>query len=199
MRKRDAVMLLLPIVLPACTLDQTNRERLRLLSIEECAEQSAGNGPFAGAKSPQLIRKECEQTLAWDQEYQRILHRKSSQHTKLTAPGEQQYFDENAWRLVTERIRERDYPTVLSPEEEVARAAALNATQSQPEDNSAARVYEPRLLPVSPYLMGKKDLERADAVISDLIQEHFADKKVHRALAVLRTIVVEERRKKDRL
>lgn len=198
MRKKYVFIFLLPILLSACSIDCTNQDRLRLLSIEECAEKRAGNSAFAGDKSYPLIRKECEQMLVFDEDYQRMSNRRYSKSAKLTYPENQKYFNENAWRLVTDRIRERYYPRYLSPEDEVARAMALNEEQSQTEDKSVLRVYEPRLLPVSPYLMNLKELEMANESISDLIFENRDNKRLKGSLAVLRTIVIEERTQKER-
>lgn len=198
MRKKYVFIFLLPILLSACSIDRTNQDRLRLLSIEECAEKRADNSAFAGDKSYQLIRKECEQMLVFDEDYQRISNRRYSKSAKLIYPENQKYFNENTWRLVTDRIRERYYPKYLSPEDEVARAMALNEEQSQTEDKSVLRVYEPRLLPVSPYLMNLKELEMANESISDLIFENRDNKRLKGPLAVLRTIVIEERTKKER-
>ncbi|MEC4749853.1 hypothetical protein [Methylomicrobium sp. Wu6] len=197
MRKKYLVILL-PTLLSACSVDRTNQDRLRLLSIEECAEKRADNSAFSGDKSYQLIRKECEQMLVFDGDYQRMNNRRYSKSAKLTYPENQKYFNENTWRLVTDRIRERYYPKYLSPEDEVARAKALNENQSQIEDKSVLRIYEPRLLPVNPYLMNLKELEMANESISDLIYENRDNKQLHGSLAVLRTIVIEERIKKER-
>ena len=198
MRKKCLVIILLPTLLSACSINHTNQDRLRLLSIEECSEKRAGNSAFSGDKSYQLIRKECEQMLVFDEDYQRMSNRRYSKSAKLTYPENQKYFNENTWRLVTDRIRERYYPKYLSPEDEVARAMALNEKQSQIEDKSVMRVYEPRLLPVSPYLMNLRQLEMANESISDLIYENRDNKQLHGSLAVLRTIVIEERTKKER-
>ncbi|MDP3530755.1 MAG: hypothetical protein U1E13_10825 [Methylophilaceae bacterium] len=99
---------------------------------------------------------------------------------------------------MTDRIRERHYPQYLAPEEEVARAMALNEKQAQIGDKSVLRVYEPRLLPVSPYLMNWRELGKADDSISDLMYENRDNKQLYGSLAVLRTIVIEERIKKER-
>ena len=198
MRKKYVFILLPSILLSACSIDRTNQDRLRLLSIEECAEKRAGNSAFSGDKSYQLIRKECEQMLVFDEDYQRMSNRRYSKSAKLTYPENQKYFNENSWRLVTDRIRERYYPKHLSPEDEIARAKALNEKQSQIEDKSVLRVYEPHILPVSPYLMNLKELEMANESISDLIYENRDNRQLHGSLAVLRTIVIEERTKKER-
>lgn len=198
MRKKYVFILLPSILLSACSIDRTNQDRLRLLSIEECAEKRGGISAFAGGKSYQFIRKECEQMLVFDENYQRMSNRKYSKSAKLTYPENQKYFNENTWRLVTDRIREKYYPKCLSPEDEIARAKALNEKQSQIEDKSVLRVYEPHILPVSPYLMNLKELEMANESISDLIYENRDNRQLHGSLAVLRTIVIEERTKKER-
>ncbi|MDO8938594.1 MAG: hypothetical protein Q7U98_05500 [Methylicorpusculum sp.] len=198
MQKKIILILLLPILLSACSIDRTNQDRLRLLSIEECAEERAGNSAFGGDKSSQLIRKECEQMLVLNENYQRMSNRSYSKSAKLTYPENQKYFNENTWRLVTDRIRERHYPQYLAPEEEVARAMALNEKQAQIGDKSVLRVYEPRLLPVSPFLMNWWELGKADDSISDLMYENRDNKQLYGSLAVLRTIVIEERIKKER-
>src|SRR5574343_510193 len=72
MRKKCLVIILLPTLLSACSINHTNQDRLRLLSIEECSEKRAGNSAFSGDKSYQLIRKECEQMLVFDEDYQRM-------------------------------------------------------------------------------------------------------------------------------
>ena len=63
-------------------------------------------------------------------------------------------------------------------------------------DPSLLRDWEPRLLPVSPYLMNYKKLRMAQDIVSDLIYQHRED-EFFTKLKVISTILVTESQKKD--
>ncbi|MDO9141811.1 MAG: hypothetical protein U1E09_00335 [Methylococcales bacterium] len=183
---------LLAGLLSACATNDRNHELLMSLAVNECAESRQNSSKFNQGKSYQLIKGECEQLQVLDENYQRITNKRFSKNSRLTYPEDQEYFDEETWFLVTERIRETYYPQYLPPNEEVERAHFFNEKQRFLDDESVRRAYEPRLLPVSPYLMNKKELEKAHEAISDLIYENRDDKKLHRLLSVLSVIVAKE-------
>lgn len=190
-------LLTLAILISACTNINRDRDLLEYLSIEECVDKRGNSSDFNKDKSHELLRNECEQLKALDEHHQKIVNKRFRKSRKVTYPDKQEYFDEGAWYLVTERIRETYYSKYLSPEQEVERATYLNEQQSRLEDKSVQRVYEPRLLPVSPYLMSYRELGMAYEAVSGLIQENFDNKKLHRSLNALSVIVIKERSKKN--
>jgi len=113
-------------------------------------------------------------------------------------PEEQEYFNEKTWSLVTERIRAVHYPEYLAPEEEVRRANSLNANQDRLEDQSVQRFYEPRLLPVSPYLMNRRELGMACTAIGELMRENRNNPPLYRSLSTIDVLVLKEIGKLDR-
>jgi len=190
-------LLTLAILISACTNINRDRDLLEFLSIEECVDKRGNSSDFNKDKSHELLRNECEQLKALDEHNQKIVNKRFRKSRKVTYPDKQEYFDEGAWYLVTERIRETYYSKYLSPEQEVERATYLNEQQSRLEDKSVQRVYEPRLLPVSPYLMSYRELGMAYEAVSGLIQENLDNKNLHRSLNALSVIVINERSKKN--
>ncbi len=185
------VLWVLPVV-SGCTVDTSNARRLKLLALEECVdnrERSVGNQ----GKSHGLLFSECEQIQSIT-ESQQSWHRKN----RHSIPEEQEYFNEKTWSLVTERMREVHYPQYLASEEEVKRASSLNANQDRLEDQSVQRIYEPRLLPVSPYLMNRRELGMASSAIGDLIYENRNNPPLHRSLSTINVIVLKEIGKRER-
>jgi hypothetical protein len=192
-----ALVLIQAILISACTNINRDRDVLEYLSIEECVDKRGNSSGFNKDKSHELLRIECEQLQAIDENHQKIANKRFRKNRKVTYPDEQEYFDEGAWYLVTERIRETYYPKYLSPAQEVEKANRLNEQQARLKDKSVQRLFEPRLLPVSPYLMNYRELELAHEVISDLIHENWDNKKLHRSLSALSVIVIKERSKKE--
>jgi len=192
-----ALVLIQAILISACTNINRDRDLLEYLSIEECVDKRGNSSGFNKDKSHELLRNECEQLQAFDENHQKIVNKRFRKNRKVTYPDKQEYFDEGAWYLVTERIRETYYPKYLSPEQEVERANRLNEQQARLEDKSVQRIYEPRLLPVSPYLMSYRELGMAYEAVSGLIQENLDNKNLHRSLNALSVIVINERSKKN--
>lgn len=193
-----ALVLIQAILISACTNINRDRDVLEYLSIEECVDKRGNSSGFNKDKSHELLRIECEQLQANDENHQKIANKRFRKNRKVTYPDEQEYFDEGAWYLVTERIRETYYPKYLSPAQEVEKANRLNEQQARLEDKSVQRVYEPRLLPVSPYLMSYRELEMAHEAVSGLIHENLDNKKLHRSLSAISVILIKERTKKER-
>ncbi|MBS3951876.1 MAG: hypothetical protein KGZ88_02890 [Methylomicrobium sp.] len=193
-----ALVLIQAILISACTNINRDRDFLEYLSIEECVDKRGNSSDFNKDKSHELLRNECEQLQALDENHQKIANKRFRKNRKVTYLDKQEYFDEGAWYLVTERIRETYYPKYLSPEQEVERANRLNEQLARLKDKSVQRVYEPRLLPVSPYLMSYRELEMAHKAVSGLIQENWDNKKLHRSLSAISVILIKERTKKER-
>ena len=193
-----ALALIQAILISACTNINRDRDVLEYLSIEECVDQRANSSDFNKNKSHELLRLDCEQLQALVENHQKIATKRFRKNRKVTYPDEQEYFDEGAWYLVTERIRETYYPKYLSPVQEVEKASLLNEQQTHLEDKSVQRVYEPRLLPVSPYLMSYRELELAHEAVSGLIHENIDNKKLHRSLSAINVILIKERTRKER-
>lgn len=191
------LMVTIVLWLPGCATAPPKPNPLKTLAIDACADARQSESAFNARKSHQLVRYECEQILALDESYCKIDNKKFRKKARLTYFEEQEYFDEETWFLVTERIRKNYYPTYLSPEEEVVRASLLNEQQNTIEDKSILRQYDPRLLPVSPYLMNYRELGWAGEVVSDLIYENRGNKNLHGNLAVISVIITKERQKKD--
>ncbi|MBS3965584.1 MAG: hypothetical protein KGZ80_14050 [Methylomonas sp.] len=192
------VIIMLAMLITACTNTNRDLDLQEYLSIEECVDKRGNSSVFNKDKSHELLRNECEQLQALDENHQKIANKRFRKSRKVTYPDEQEYFDEGAWYLVSERIRETYYPKYLSPAQEVEKANRLNEQQIRLEDKSVQRVYEPRLLPVSPYLMSYRELEMAHEVVSDLIQENLDNKKLYRSLSAISVILIKERTQKER-
>ena len=115
----------------------------------------------------------------------------------MTYFNEEEDFDAETWFMITEAMREKYYPDYLEPEQEVIRANVLNEQQAKTiTDKSLLREWEPRLLPVSPYLMHYNNLRMAQEIVSDLIYQHRED-EFFTKLKVISTILVTESQKKD--
>lgn len=196
-RVLNILMVSIALWLSACATVPSKPNPLKTLAIDECADARQSGSAFNSRKSYQLIRYECEQILALDESYRKIDNKKFKKKTRLTYFEEQEYFDEETWLLVTERIRKNYYPSYLSPEEEVVRANVLNEKQNTIEDKSILRQYDPRLLPVSPYLMNFRELGWAGEAASDLIYENRGNKNLYSSLSVISVIITKERQKKD--
>ncbi len=196
-RALNILMVSIALWLSGCATAPPKPNPLKTLAIDECADARQSGSVFNARKSYQLVRYECEQILALDESYRKIDNKKFGKKGRLTYFDEQEYFDEETWFLVTERIRKNYYPTYLSPEEEVVRASLLNQQQNTIKDKSVLRQYDPHLLPVSPYLMNYRDLGWAGEAASDLIYENRGGKILHSNLTIISVIITKERQKKD--
>jgi hypothetical protein len=196
-KTHQTVMAALALGLQACVPYYNSQATLEALAVAECADARRDSSAFNRRKSAQLVQQECEQFLLLDRDYQRSQNQKFHAHPRLTYNDEQAYVDDEAWSLVTERIRETHYPHYLPPEQEVALANQKNAQQAALEDRSLRRDYAPRLLPASPYLMNYRELAWATEAIDRLIYKFRADDKMRGKLSAISVIVVNERQKKD--
>ncbi|MBF6650731.1 hypothetical protein [Methylobacter sp. BlB1] len=196
-RIHKTVMAALALGLQACVPYYNTQDTLKTLAVAECADARRDSSAFNRRKSTQLVQQECEQFLLLDRDYQRSQNKKFHAHPRLTYNDEQAYFDDEAWSLVIERLRETHYPHYLPPEQEVALAHQKNTQQAALEDRSLRRDYTPRLLPVSPYLMNYRELGWATEAIDRLIYKFRADEKIRGKLAAISVIVINERQKKD--
>ena len=167
------------------------------LEIEKCASVRQTSSEFNANKSAKLIWYECKQLLALDESYQKLENPRSVKSRRRTFGGQQEYFDDQAWFLVIERMRKIYYPSLLSPEEEIARADQLNAAEYMENfDKSVLRIREPQLLPVSPYLLNGRELRWAGDVVSDLIYENRENKRIRAQLSFISRIIYLESLKK---
>ena len=174
------------------------QDPLKRLAIEECAEVRQSSSEFNLRKSARLVRYECEQLITLDEGYRKIENIRFVKSRRQTYGNEQEYFDDQAWLLVIERIRQIYYPSLLPPEEEIVRAGQLNAVEfKENTDKSLLRIVEPRLLPVSPYLMNFRELGWANEVVDKLIFENRGNKRLQAQLSTISRIIYLERRKKD--
>jgi hypothetical protein len=186
------------LCLPACMTAARRPDPLKSLAIDECADARRSSSEFNAQKNYQLLRLECEQILILDEGWQKIENVRFQKHRRMTYLDEQEQFDDEAWFLITERIREEYYPGYLSPKDEIARADLLNERQNKMTgDESIRREYTPRLLPASPYLMSHKELGWASEAADRLYHEHKGNKRLHRKLAIISVIITKERQKKD--
>lgn len=180
-----------------CITAPPRNNPLKTLMIDECAEQRRSGTGFNARKSYQLIRYECEQILTLNKEYRMIDDRNFRKTERMTYFNEEEDFDAETWFMITEAMREKYYPDYLEPEQEVIRANVLNEQQAKTiSDPSLLREWEPRLLPVSPYLMHYNNLRMAQEIVSDLIYQHRED-EFFTKLKVISTILVTESQKKD--
>ena len=191
------ILTVIAISLSGCITAPPRKNPLKTLMIDECAEQRRSGSGFNSRKSHQLVRQECEQILTLNEEYRRIDDRHFRKTPSMTAFEDQEDFDAETWFLITEAMRKNYYPDYLEPEQEVIRANVLAEQQAKTiTDPSLLRDWEPRLLPVSPYLMNYKKLTMAQDIVSDLIYQHRGD-GFFTKLKVISTILVTESQKKD--
>ena len=196
--KLSILTVVIALCLPACMTAARRPDPLKTLAIDECADARRSSSEFNAKKSYQLLRLECEQILSMDDGYQKIENNRFKKRSRQTYLDEQEQFDDEAWFLVTERIREEYYPRYLSPEDEIARANLLNEGQNKMiGDESVRREYTPRLLPASPYLMTHQELAWASEAADRLYHEHKDNKRPQRKLAIISVIITKERQKKD--
>jgi hypothetical protein len=183
--------------LSGCITASPRNNPLKTLMIDECAEQRRSGTGFNSRKSYQLVRHECGQILTLNKEYRMIDDRNFRKTASMTYFNEEEDFDAETWFMITEAMREKYYPDYLEPEQEVIRANVLNEQQAKTiTDPSLLREWEPRLLPVSPYLMHYNNLRMAQEIVSDLIYQHRED-EFFTKLKVISTILVTESQKKD--
>ena len=140
-----------------------------------------------------LIEQKNGHNLTKSEEYE---NKVTLEFRKLALPNK--LSDLNKQKLIMVRdMREKYYPDYLEPEQEVIRANVLNEQQAKTiTDPSLLREWEPRLLPVSPYLMHYNNLRMAQEIVSDLIYQHRED-EFFTKLKVISTILVTESQKKD--
>jgi hypothetical protein len=196
-KPQKTLMAVIALGLQACSPSYNYQTTLKALAVTECADARRDSSEFNRRKSAQLVQQECEQLVLLDKDYQRSQNKKFYAHPRLTYNDEQEYFDDEAWSLVIERIRETHYPHYQPPEQEVALANQKNAQQTTLKDRSLLREYSPRLLPVSPYLMNYRELEWSMDALDQLIYKFRADEKMRGKLSAISVIVVNERQKKD--
>ncbi|MGZ8238110.1 MAG: hypothetical protein ACXWTY_09595 [Methylobacter sp.] len=171
---------------------------LKSLMIDECAEQRQSVGGFNAQKSAQLVRSECRQLLTLDEDFQRIDNKRFRMRPNRTRFEEQEDFDAEVWLMITEEVRKKHYPYLKPEEEEVQRTHLLMQQQAKSiGDKSVWRQWEPRLLPVSPYLMSYTQLGWAEEAASDLIQTHWDNNNIKTKLRIIRGLIVTERPKKS--
>lgn len=185
------------LLLSGCITAPPKNNPLKTLMIDECAEQRRLGVGFNSRKSYQLAWHECKQMMSVNEEYRKIDDQRYRKNPNVTSFEEQEDFDAETWYLITEVMRKKNYPDRLEPEEEVIRAKVLNEQQAKTiTDNSLMRDWEPRLVPVSPYLMHYNQLGLAQDAISDLIGQKRGE-EFFTKLRVISTIIVSEKQKKD--
>ena len=168
------------------------------LEIEHCVSVRQSSSEFNARKSARLIWYECKQLMALNENYQKLENPRFVKNRRQTYGDQQEYFDDQAWFLVIERMRKIYYPSLLSPEEEIARVDQLNTAEfKENSDKSLLRIREPRLLPVSPYLLNGRELRWARDTVSDLIYENRENKRIQVQLSTIGRIIYLESRKKE--
>ena len=192
-----SILTVLVVSLPGCVTAPPRNNPLKTLMIDECAEQRRSGTGFNSRKSYQLVRYECGQILTLNEEYRRIDDRHFRKKASMTYFNEEEDFDAETWFMVTEAIREKYYPDYLEPEQEVIRANSLADQQAKTlTDKSNLREPEPRLLPVSPYLMNYKKVRVAQDIVGDLVYQHRGD-GFYTKLKVISNILNKEEQKKS--
>ncbi|MCX7096307.1 MAG: hypothetical protein NTV43_00195 [Methylococcales bacterium] len=199
MRRSTKLILLVATALsqPGCITATPRNNPLKTLMIEECAEQRRSGTGFNSKKSHQLVRYECGQILTKDEDYRRIDDPRFRKRPDAIAFEDQEDFDAETWFIITETMREKYYPDYLAPEQEIIRANALAEQQAKTiTDESLMREWEPRLLPVSPYLMHHTQLGLAQEAIDALIDQKRGD-EFSTKLRVISRIISSEQWRKD--
>ena len=167
-----------------------NEDPRQKLEIEHCVSVRQSSSEFNARKSARLIWYECKQLMTLDENFQKLENPRFVKNRRQTYGDQQEYFDDQAWFLVIERMRKIYYPSLLSPEEEIARADQLNAAEHiENFDKSLLRIREPQLLPVSPYLLNGRELRWARDAVSDLIYENRGNKRIQAQLSTLSRII----------
>jgi hypothetical protein len=190
--------MMMTIALSGCANAQNKPNPLKVLMIDECVTLRRAGDRFNGKKSYPLVRYECEQLLTLDEAYRKIDDKQFRKKRSTTYFDRQENFDAEAWFMITEVVRKKYYPDYLMPEEEVIRANGLAEQQAKTvEDKSVWRQWEPRLLPVSPYLMRYQQLVWADEAASELAHKNKENKDIYTKLRIINRIMLKERQKKD--
>lgn len=172
-------------------------DRGQKLAIERCVSVRQASSEFNARKSARLIWYECKQLMALDENYQKLENPRSVKSRRRTYGDQQEYFDDQAWFLVIERMRNIYYTSLLSPEEEIALADQLNAAEfKENSDKSLLRIREPRLMPVSPYLLNGREFRWARDVVSNLIYEYRGNKHIQAQLSAISRLIYLESLKK---
>jgi hypothetical protein len=167
------------------------------LEIDRCVSIRQFSSEFNARKSAKLIWYECKQLMTLDENYQKLENPRSVKSRRRTYGDQQEYFDDQAWFLVIERMRKIYYPSLLFPEEEIVRADQLNAAEQMAySDKSLKRTREPTLLPVSPYLLNDRELRWARDIVSNLIYENRENKSIQSQLSTISRIIYLESLKK---
>jgi hypothetical protein len=167
------------------------------LEIEHCVSVRQTSSEFNARKTAKLIWYECKQLMALDENYQKLENPNFVKSRRRTYGDQQEYFDDQAWFLVIERMRNIYYPSLLSPEDEIARADQLNVAEYKENfDKSLLRIREPLLLPVSPYLLNGRELRWARDAVNDLVYENRENKRIQAQLCIISRLVYLESLKK---
>ena len=196
MRNMPGLLGGLLIFTASCTTIPKDDPNLKL-EIERCISVRQASSEFNSHKSAKLIWYECKQLMALDENYQKLVNPRFVNSRRQTYGNQQEYFDDQAWFMVIERMRKIYYPALLSPEEEMARADQLNAAEyRENSDKSLLRTREPRLLPVSPYLLNGRELRWAMDAVRDLIYENLENNRVQVRLSTISRIIYLESLKK---
>ena len=196
MIKMPGLLGVLLIFMAGCAT-MPKEDLIQKVEIEKCVSVRRTSSEFNARKSARLIWYECKQLLALDDNFQNLENPCFVKNRRQTYGDKQEYFDDQAWFMVIERMRKIYYPSLLSPEEEIARADQLNAAEyKETSDKSLLRIREPRLLPVSPYLLNGRELRWARDAVSDLIYENRENIRVQAQLSTISRIIYLESLKK---
>lgn len=77
------VIIMLAMLIPACTNISRDRYLLEYLSIEECVDKRGNSSGFNKDKSYELLRNECEQLQALEENHQKIAKKGLERTEKL--------------------------------------------------------------------------------------------------------------------
>jgi hypothetical protein len=181
--------MILLMTLPGCALAPKEIDPMETMMLNECINQRRSATLFNLKKSYKLVSYECKQLFELDVGFRKIGNKNFVESRHKIYFHEQQDFDAEAWYMITEVLRKKYYPDYLEPEKEIIRTEEMMDDQiKNNNDRSIWRELEPRLLPVSPYLMSYSQLEKAKDVLSDLSYEHRDDRYSNKFGTILRVI-----------
>jgi hypothetical protein len=195
---KTILIIIILTTLFGCATIAPEQNPIAMQIVDKCADNRRSENLFNAKKTIQLIRYECRQLLSLDHNYLKASNQ-AFERTFFKHKTIQQYiFDDKTWFLVTEVIRKKYYPEYMDPESEVIRAKLLEEEQAKTlVDQSSRRHFAPRLLPVSPYLMGYDLLTRANEVTDNLLFENKNNIEVCDELKVIRKIIGDEEKRRD--
>uniref|UniRef100_UPI0032673F36 hypothetical protein n=1 Tax=Methylomonas sp. AM2-LC TaxID=3153301 RepID=UPI0032673F36 len=180
----------------SCT-EIPKKDVIKSLTIDECVHQKKIESASAIQKSEIELRIDCDKELAVNSDYQRSRSGQFKKIETITYDVDQEYYDQSTWDQLIEKLRQKYYPSLGTPTQEIAKSIELRRIQEGVEDKSADRLYTPKILPASPYLMSYVELKKAEEVVWMMYWEKPKDSDERGSIMVIKNIIESEIFKKE--